>query len=133
LTEKIYTTSFVIIMLYNPQIITDSFSLFNCINYEDGFSYLKFDTTVRCWSPNHILMAITIGGTFIFIYAIMFPTVIIWRLYSIKDEFNNKRNLKMYGIFYIGLSDGSYYWEICIVHLRKLLLIICATFIGGIY
>jgi hypothetical protein len=117
-------------MLYNPQIITDSFSLFNCITYEDGFSYLKFDTTVQCWSPNHYLKAITIGGIFILIYAILFPAVIIWRLYKIKNEFNEPKNLKMYGIFYIGLNDNSYYWEIFIVHLRKLLLIFCGTFIN---
>jgi hypothetical protein len=43
------TTFLVVALLWQPTIINYSFSLFNCIDYEDGVSYLRKDTTIRCW------------------------------------------------------------------------------------
>jgi len=36
-------------------------------------------------------------------------------------------NLKSYGIFYIGINDNAYYWEIIVVTIRKLVLVITAA------
>lgn len=37
----------------------------------------------------------------------------------------------MYGIFYIGLNDDAYYWEIIVVSVRKILLILVATVLSS--
>ncbi len=49
LGDKLLATSFVIVLLWLPSIINMTFSLFMCTSYEDGYSYLKKDTLIRCW------------------------------------------------------------------------------------
>ena len=101
-----------------------------CSKYEDGLSYLKKDTSVVCWEYQHLLFAFSIGATFILMWAVIFPLAITYRLYKIRNKFKNEKNLKIYGIFYIGLNDDSYFWEILIVSLRKIFLIFCSTVFG---
>ena len=57
----------------------------------------------------------------------MFPLIVTFRLYRSREKFNLEKFLKIYGIFYIGLKDESFYWEILVVNARKFILIVCAT------
>ena len=98
-----------------------------CSEYEDGYSYLKKDTSIRCWEGNHTVFALSIGITIIFLSLIVFPIVIRNRLNHIKGKYGDEGNLKFYGIFYIGLIDNAYYWEIIIVTFRKIALVIIAS------
>jgi hypothetical protein len=41
-------------------------------------------------------------------------------------------NLKIYGIFYVGLTDKAFQWEVIIMNARKVALIIAATFLNNI-
>jgi hypothetical protein len=128
---KLTTTAFVIIILWLPSIINTSFTVFMCVDYEGGRSYLKKDTSVECWTKEHYLMAISIGATIVFVWAIMFPIVIDIILGRSKEKFRETRHLRLYGIFYIGLNDDSYYWEIRIVSIRKISLILSAALISN--
>ncbi len=40
--------------MLHPQIINSSFSLFMCVDFEDGHSYMKSDTSLRCWDKENI-------------------------------------------------------------------------------
>ena len=131
LNQKVLATTFIIIMLWQPTVISTCFQLFMCVNYEDGFSYLRKDTSIKCWSGNHQILAPAIGITFLLIYALIFPCLILWQLRKNRKNLDSGENLKLLGIFYIGLNDNTYYWEILIVNLRKLSLIICATVISS--
>jgi hypothetical protein len=51
--HKILTTFFVIVQLWLPQIITSSFSVFMCVNYNGEF-YLKRNTAIKCWTSDHV-------------------------------------------------------------------------------
>ena len=77
------------------------------------------------------MSALLIGLSFLLFWAIFFPLVIICRLYKIQKCFSDPRNLKIYGIFYIGLNDDAFYWEIVLMNLRKMLLILCSTVFGS--
>ncbi len=48
-------------------------------------------------------------------------------------EFDSKENLKLYGLFYVGLSNETYYWEIIVVNLRKLIIIAAGSFLSQDY
>ena len=76
-------------------------------------------------------MALTIGLTMIIPWTILFPLFVTWRLYTIRDSFAKPKNLKQFGLFYVGLNDNVFYWEIIIVNLRKLILIMCVTLLGS--
>lgn len=102
-----------------------------CEPFEDGFSYLKKDTSIKCWDSHHYIFSFSISLTFIFLWAVLMPLVVNYHLFKIRKRFSDPKNLKLYGIFYIGLNDDSFFWEICIVLIRKLILILCATIFGS--
>lgn len=130
--DLILTTCFVLILLWHPSIINYSFSLFMCREYEDGYTYLSNDISIRCWQGKDLYLQMTIGLVFIIIWAILFP-VIIYFLIKKKPQQDlwKEENLKLYGIFYIGLTDEMFYWEIIIMNIRKIILVLVATFFGN--
>ena len=125
--DLLVATSFTIIQLQLPTIITSSFSLYMCFSYEDGHSYLRKDTSIRCWSGDHSTMAFSIGLSFIVVWMVIDPTSVAAKLYRMKGSFNDRRNLALFGIFYVGLNDHAFYWEILVVNFRKIILIVCAA------
>jgi hypothetical protein len=99
-----------------------------CTNYEDGFSYLKKDTSIKCWQNN---IQIMIGATFIGVWAIFFPLAIYHIINKEKGRLDHPSNLKLYGIFYIGLNNDAFYWEIIVMNIRKISIIVVATFFSS--
>ena len=99
-----------------------------CAFYEDGFSYLKKDTSIKCWQDK---LQIVIGSTFIGVWAIIFPIVIYYKINKQKGRLDHPSNLKLYGIFYIGLNDDAFYWEIIVMNIRKIAIIVVATFFSS--
>jgi len=63
----------------------------------------------------------------IVIWVIGFPLFIFRLLSKNKDNLGDKDLIIKYGLFYIGLTDKGYYWEIIAVNTRKVLFIICAV------
>ena len=124
----IRTTFFVFVILQHPSIINYSFSLFMCVPMEDGYYYLRQDTEIKCWHGNDFLMQISIGVPMIAFWAFVFPGMIYLKIKSLK--LNDAENLKSYGIFYIGFSDETFYWEVVVMNIRKIFLIMCATFLS---
>lgn len=124
-------TFFVIVLLWHPTIINYSFSLFMCAHYEDGFSYLKKDTSIKCWEEKDFFFQVVIAVTFITLWAIIFPVAIYCRINREKGRLNHPNNLKLYGIFYIGLNDNTFYWEIIVMNIRKIAIIAAATFFSS--
>jgi len=50
----ITVTCYCILLILHPTITTNAFTLFSCISFEDGKSYLRKDTGIECWTPEHI-------------------------------------------------------------------------------
>jgi hypothetical protein len=44
-----------------------------------------------------------------------------------KDRLREHEILEIYGIFYIGLNDKRFYWEIIVMNIRKYVLILAST------
>ncbi len=102
-----------------------------CANYEDGFTYLKKDTNIKCWHGRDLFLQLTIGGTFILVWAILFPIIVYLRIIREKGQLDHPKNLKLYGIFYIGLNDDAFFWEIIIMNIRKIAIVVVATFFSS--
>ena len=102
-----------------------------CDKFDGEIPYLRKDTSIVCWEGNNTIFQISIGLTFIIIWAIIFPFAIFNLIKNERNHLNETRNLKLYGIFYVGLTDGNFYWEIIIMNIRKLALIFTATFLNN--
>ncbi|CDW72024.1 UNKNOWN [Stylonychia lemnae] len=51
--RNIKITSFAIILIVFPTVTTMSFSIFQCFQYEDNYSYLLNNMDIQCWSESH--------------------------------------------------------------------------------
>lgn len=76
-------------------------------------------------------MALAIGMPFILIWSFIFPLIILWRLKKGKKALNTPHYLMVYGLFYVGLSDQAYFWELIIVNIRKVIFILCGSIISS--
>ncbi|CDW88698.1 UNKNOWN [Stylonychia lemnae] len=126
---KIQLTSFAIILLLYPTVISVCFQIFQCYQYEDGNSYVQSYMNLQCWGMQHKQISLLIGLPFLALWALIFPGIILYKLKGISDNLNSPENLQLYGIFYVGLNDNAYYWEIIVVNFKKLLFILVSTFV----
>jgi hypothetical protein len=65
------------------------------------------------------------------IWTFLFPLVIYRRIRENKGRLAEPVILKLFGIFYVGLNDDSFYWEIIIMNIRKVSLILASTFFSS--
>lgn len=120
-------TAFILVYLTYPSVTNLSFSLFNCYTLDDGKSYLRRDFNVECWTKEHYRMALAIGLPFIIIWVVCFPAYIFYHLIHIRSRFGEKQIITKYGLFFVGLSDDAFFWEIIVSNSRKIIFIICST------
>ena len=123
---------FVFIFLCYPMISNNTFALFSCQFVEDGKSYLKRDFNLECWSDEHRKMAMFIGFPIIIVWIIGFPMAVFVALYRRRKFLDNIDTERMFGLFFVGLNNDSYYWEIIVVNLRKIIFILCSTLMSSV-
>lgn len=77
-------------------------------------------------------MAMFIGFPIIIIWIIGFPVAIFVALYKRRHHLDNINTERVFGLFFVGLNNDSFYWEIIVVNLRKILFIMCSTLMSSI-
>ena len=45
-----------------------------------------------------------------------------------RKKLNDKRVILLYGLFFVGLTDNAYFWEIVVTNMRMVLSIMCSIF-----
>eukprot|EP00347_Sterkiella_histriomuscorum_P011401 403372598 len=94
------------------------------------FSYFKRDMDIVCWKDHHNKLIISIGLPFIFVWTLLVPILLIKKIHGARKNLEDKRILKIYGLYYIGLRNEVFYWELIVANLRKLLFIMCSTILA---
>ena len=87
--------------------------------------------SIKCWVGNHAKISVMIGLIFIILWSIIFPLAIAIKLWRIRKNLDDKTNLLRFGLFYVGLTDNAFYWEIIFINARKMFFIIFATLMSG--
>lgn len=75
-------------------------------------------------------MAGAIGLTFICFWVIGFPVFIFYTLYKSKDRFNDQDFITKYGLFFVGLEDNAFFWEVIVSNARKVIFIMCSSLLS---
>jgi len=122
-------TFIVLTFMVYPIITNYTFELFNCFEIE-GRYLLKRDLTVECWKEQHIEYIIIGGLPGLILWVIGFPAVIFSVLYKNRKNLNEPDTLIKYGLFYVGLTDKMFYWEIIVINLRKVLFIVASILLS---
>jgi len=115
----------VIYYLVYPQIVAETFGLFNCTEIE-GVSYLVKNTNITCFDQRHFQIILLLGIPNLVIWIFGVPLLIFYILYSRRKELDNSDNLRTYGFWYLGLKRDIFYWEL-LLEVKKLLMILIAV------
>ncbi len=113
------TTFTVIMFLCYPTIVNYTFQMVNCIDI-DGKSVLLRDFDMECGSEEHTRALFTLCLPIVVIWVLGFPAFMFYLLYKRRRNLDDPENVIRYGLFYIGLTDDMFYWEIVVVNLRKI-------------
>lgn len=73
--------------------------------------------------------ALGIGVPFTLFWLFGFPLYIFRRLYTQRKNLNDKDVILNYGLFFVGLEEKAFFWEILVSNMRKLLYIFCGAFL----
>ena len=92
---------------------------------------MRKDTSIVCWEGTQKYFQLSISLIFIGVWGLIFPILVYFAIKKEKGKLNKHISLKTYGIFYVGLTDESFHWEILVMNIRKLILIVAATFLNN--
>ena len=92
---------------------------------------MRKDISIECWEGNQKYFQLSISLIFIGVWGLIFPILVYFAIKKEKGKLNKQISLKTYGIFYVGLTDDSFHWEILVMNIRKLILIVAATFLNN--
>ena len=126
---NIKVTFFIVVYLTYPTITNLSLQLFNCFTMEDG-SFLRRDLSIQCKTPSQLKMALVIGIPYVAIWVIGFPVYVFTSLYRNRKKFDDKEIITKFGLFFVGLNDKAYFWEVIITNARKIIFIMCSTLLS---
>jgi hypothetical protein len=113
--EIITALFFTLVNLFYQTIGNLSFGMLSCKVLEDGFSYLNYDFNIKCWeSKAYLTKNLVIAVFFIAFVIIGFPLLILIKLFRKRNQLSSKLLFIKYGVFFIGLKDDYYYWELAV-------------------
>ncbi len=76
-------------------------------------------------------MALLIGFPYIAIWVIGFPVYVFINLYKNRKSLDDKDFITKFGLFFVGLNDNAYFWEVIIINARKIIFIVCSTLLSS--
>lgn len=72
-------------------------------------------------------MELFIGVPIIIVWVVGFPLFIFIKLVRNRERLNDSYIIKAYGLFYMGLRDKAFYWEVILQNFRKIVFIIAGA------
>jgi len=122
--------NFTFIFLVYPTITNYTFGMFTCTEVED-ISYLSVDFNIECWSQEHTTLLLNSTLPIMIIWVFGFPLLMFRLLYQNRMNLDNREVIAKYGLYYIGFTDKSFYWQVVIINLRRVLYIGIAVAVQG--
>lgn len=119
-------TAFTIAYLCFPLITSYTFNAFTCKEI-DGKKYFKEDFSIECYGKEHTLILWFVVAPSILVWTIGFPIFTFYHLRRNLARLNERETIIKYGLFYIGLKDEKFFWEILIGNGRKVVVILIAA------
>ena len=93
----------------------------------DGKKYFVEDFSMECYGSEHLMIIFFVVLPAILVWSIGFPFLTLRSLRKNLENLNDKNVIIKFGLFYIGLKDEAYYWEIMVSNYRKMAIVIIAS------
>jgi hypothetical protein len=121
--KRCFIISFIsIVFLLHPKLTELSFNLFRCVEIDEGESRVRIDTSMECFSYEHISWLMLLSFPILIVWVSVCPLIALYLLYhDFKKNINSKKKQYLL-ILYQGLKKTKFYWEF-VNTLRKVLLL----------
>ncbi|KAL4487593.1 hypothetical protein ABPG72_017382 [Tetrahymena utriculariae] len=130
LKNAIIITQLVIIFVFHPQIVTASFSLFQCQQLGDTSNPQKFsqiEPQLNCFEGEHLNWVKYLGVPSLVLWVFIIPLIMALALWKYKDIIDRPDIVATYGFITKGYRAEFFFWEIVIMY-RKSILVIGSIF-----
>jgi predicted outer membrane repeat protein len=111
------------VFILHPKLTEQSFSLFRCIEVDDGQNRVRIDTSIECLSSEHISWIFALSIPILIIWVVTWPLLAFFLLYRSLKKHQNSLASQYLLILYQGLKRDKFYWEF-VNTLRKVLLLL---------
>jgi len=125
LRNSICATGILAFLLY-PTISNSCFEMLSCITVDDKY-YLIADVAIECYTREHYLVLLEYVLPVFLVWVVGMPLGIFLILCRKRKTLDDRNTIIKYGLFYIGLTDKMYFWEVIIINIRKILLVSIAV------
>jgi predicted outer membrane repeat protein len=129
--SKCVMTFIVLLFLIHPNLVKRNFSMFDCVEVEDGEYWLQAELSIRCWEGAHKFTVMTVSVPSIVVWCVGAPFVCLLLLVRQRTRLESVETKLKYGFLYNGFTPKAYYWEFVIMY-RKIFIICCSVFLGEV-
>mmetsp|Transcript_2357 Transcript_2357/g.2047 ORF Transcript_2357/g.2047 Transcript_2357/m.2047 type:complete len:255 (-) Transcript_2357:82-846(-) len=125
----------IFVISFNQQVnlISLNLSIFECDNIyrnDTPLYHMKSDYDIQCWTGDHLLYSLVIALPMLLFWAIIFPLIILRKIYRFKDQLEDPpQKLHKYAFFFRGYKKQYYYWEV-VIFIRKLAAVLVISLAG---
>ena len=76
-----------------------------------------------CWEKEHMRIVLMFALPAIIVWVFGFPLMIFFILRRHRHSLNTNDTIIKYGLYYIGFRDETYFWQIIVIYLKRILYI----------
>lgn len=125
--KRVVLSLMVFIFVSLPAITITTMQIFACSDIIPGMPVLVADSSILCWTPEHSLMAKSLGSVIIILWIFLLPFLTLYHLIKKRHDLGTKEHLETVGFIYMGLKNNTFFWEI-LLHIMKVTLIVISVF-----
>jgi hypothetical protein len=129
--SKCVMTFIVLLFLIHPNLVKRNFSMFDCVEVEDGEYWLQAELSIRCWEGAHKFAVLSVSVPSIIVWCVGSPFVCLLLLVRQRRRLESLETKLKYGFLYNGFTPKAYYWEFVIMY-RKIFIICCSVFLSEV-
>ena len=127
--RKIGASAVIILFILHPTITKQMFSMFACMDLEDGHLWLYSDLSLRCWDAEHIRQILILALPSITVWVIGLPALTLGVLIRKRFGLERENTKLMFCFLYKGYQRQRFYWEFVILY-RKVALLTALVFLN---
>jgi hypothetical protein len=126
--RSIIVTSITILFVMHPTLMDATFNIFRWVDLGDEVSQTELDIEIEWWSPSHLAWTFGVGIPMFIFWVLGFPLAWLVILWKNRHRLNDFKFKKYFIIWYQGLKNDWFYWEV-VNTIRKFVLVSINIFI----
>jgi hypothetical protein len=128
--RNVVVSTITILFLLHPTLTTTAFGMFQCVQVDEGISFVKIDLNMEWYSADHIIWWCIIAVPMLVVWVFGWPILAFVALFKNRHKLNDAEFQRYFIVLYQGLKDDRFYWELINTG-RKVIIVSINVFLSG--